>query len=162
MAYRTCAFAATHIVKWHFHRFSPFERFCSRYLASRMDKGSSSCDGGSERHSFFQEAARRIAPIGRKTGSARTRSLSVPIHNLPAMSTTSDFSSFGRRSSAFRQPRQMLFTWPPMTAVKTLSKQARTAGYLGFQSDELQRERSVLPYTKRPEHGQNSSSASLV
>ena len=43
------------------------------------------------------------------------------------------FKSFGRRSSAFRQPRQMLFTWRPMMSVKTVSTQARTAGYIwGF------------------------------
>ena len=52
-----------------FHRFSPFQRFRSGYPASRMDTGSSSCDGG----------------------SARTRIVSVPIHNLPALRKTSDF-----------------------------------------------------------------------
>ena len=90
------------------------------------------------------------------TQSERTK------HNLPVMSTTSDFSSFGRRSSAFRQPRQILFTWHPMMAVKTLSTQEGTAGYLGIQSDKLQREWSVLSHTKLPKCGQNASFASLV
>ena len=127
------------IVKWPFHRFSPFQRFHSGFLASRMDTGSSSCDGGSEKDSFRERQPAESLQLGKKTGSARTRRVNVPIHNLPVMSTTSDFSSFGRRSSAFRQPRQILFTWHPMVAVKTLSTQERTAGYLGLQSDKLQR-----------------------
>ena len=86
------------------------------------------------------------SPLDR-SNSAKNRQCSntpgkvnVPIHNLPVMSTTSDFLSFGRRSSAFRQPRQILFTWHPMMAVKTLSTQEQTAGYFGLQSDKLQRE----------------------
>ena len=66
MAYRTCALAATHIVKWPFHRFSLFERFHSRYLASRMDTGCSSCDGGSERHSFGKRQAAESLQLGEK------------------------------------------------------------------------------------------------
>ena len=115
-----------------------------------------------EKAFFLREAASRIAPIGQKTRSARTPRVNVPIHNLPEMSTTSDFSSFGRRSSVFRQPRQILFTWHPMMAVKTLSTQERTARYLGVQSDKLQWEWSVLSHTKLPKRGQNSSFASLV
>ena len=127
-------------VKWPFHRFSPCQRFHSGYLASRVDAGRSSCNGGSARHSFRERQPAESLQLGKKTRSARTRRVNVPIHNQPVMSTMSDFSSFGRRSSAFRQPRQILVIWHPMMAVKTLSTQERTAGYLGLQSDKLQRE----------------------
>ena len=42
----------THIVKSPCHCFYPFQRFRSGYLASRMDMGSTSCNGGSDRHSL--------------------------------------------------------------------------------------------------------------
>ena len=48
------------IVKWPFHRFSPFQRFHSGFLASRMDTGSSSCDGDSEKS--FPRGARGSPP----------------------------------------------------------------------------------------------------
>ena len=134
-----------------FIAFLPFKRFHSGYLASRMDTGSSSCDGGSERHSFCERQSAESLQLGKNQAvleHADPCRVNVPIHNLPVKSTTSDFSSFGRRSSAFRQPRQILFTWHPMMAVKTLSTQEGTAGCLGLQSDKLQREWNVLSHTK--------------
>ena len=116
------------IVKWPFHRFSPFQRFQSGLLASRIDTGSSSCDGGSEKHSFRERQPAESLQLDKKKGSARTRRVNVPTHNLPVMSTTSDVSSFGRRSSAFRQPRQILFTWNPMMAFKHTGTNCRVFG----------------------------------
>ena len=54
------------IVKWPFHRFSPFQRFHSGFLASRMDTGSSSCDGGSEKDSFRERQPAESLQLGKK------------------------------------------------------------------------------------------------
>ena len=49
-----------------FHRFSPFQRFHSGYRASRMDRGSCSCDGGSERYSFRKRQPAKSLQLGKK------------------------------------------------------------------------------------------------
>ena len=62
-----------------------------------MDTDSTSGDGSSNRHSLRERQPTELLKLSKKTGSAWTRSVSVAIHNVPAMNTMSDFSSFGRR-----------------------------------------------------------------
>ena len=66
MAYRTSAFAAIHDRQMALSSLFSLQRFHSGYLASRMDTGSSSCDGGSERHSFRERQPAESLQLGKK------------------------------------------------------------------------------------------------
>ena len=112
-----------------------------------MDTGSSSCDGGSERHSFRRQPA-ELLQLGKKQAVLEHAEWTYRYTTYRWWVQRSDFSSFGRRSSAFRQPRQILVTWHPLMAVKTLSTQERTAGYLGLQSDKLLIENEACCHTQ--------------
>ena len=62
------------IVKWPFHRFSPFQRFHSGFLASRMDTGSSSCDGGSEMILFARNSPPNLSNWEKNRQCSNTQS----------------------------------------------------------------------------------------
>ena len=162
MAYRACALAAIHGRQMALSSLFSLSTFHSGYLASRMDTGSSSCDGGSERHSFRERQPAESLQLGKKQAVLEHAEWTYRYTTYRWWVQRAIFrASVGGRQHSDNHGK-ILVTWHPTMAVKTLSTQKRTAGYLGLQSDKLQREWSVLSHTKLPKRGQNSSFASLV